>query len=55
MVQGPTNKEDGKTYISIFLPSPSRNLGLELSGRLAALMAKVKDFRLLQDWLLFRP
>jgi hypothetical protein len=45
----------GKHTSGIFLPSPSRNLGLELSGRLPALMAKVKDFKLLQDWLLFRP
>lgn len=53
-----TYKEDGNTYIRLFfffLPSPARNLGLELSGRLAALMAKVKHFKPLQDWLLSRP
>ena len=54
MVKGPTDHEDEKTHIRCFLTLSLQEFRtLELSGRLAASMAKVRDFRLLQDWLLF--
>ena len=49
MVQGPADYEDEKTHLGHFLALSLQEFRtLEVSGRLAALTAKVKDFRLPQ-------